>query len=128
MSAAAKMRHTEEVKVTVGSGKAARRFSLPARDAREVEAFIKSRLKKPATEKLVPAEKTLPELADDELRPATMLRGARYKAELTQKRLADMLDIRQHHLSEMENGKRPIGKEMAKRLAKALDSDYRLFL
>ena len=29
---------------------------------------------------------------------------------------------------EMENGKRPIGKETAKKLAKALNIDYRVFL
>ena len=31
-------------------------------------------------------------------------------------------------ISEMENGKRPIGKETAKRLASALNMDYRVFL
>lgn len=57
-----------------------------------------------------------------------MLRGSRYKAELTQKQLAELLNISQHHISEMENGKRSIGKEMAKRLAKLFNTDYRLFL
>jgi plasmid maintenance system antidote protein VapI len=32
------------------------------------------------------------------------------------------------HISEMENDKRPIGKVRAKRLAKALNADYRMFL
>lgn len=118
------MRHIEDVKVTVGS----RRFALPARYAREVEAFVASRLQKAALEKSISAEKVLPELSDDTLRPAAMLRGARHKAGLTQKVLAAELDIHQHHLSEMEHGKRPIGKQMAKRLAEVLDSDYRLFL
>ena len=31
-------------------------------------------------------------------------------------------------LSEMENGRRPIGKERARKLATALNADYRLFL
>lgn len=129
MQGAAKMRHINEVKVTVGSGRSARSFSLTSRQAREVETFISSRLKRPAEkEKTVPAEKVLPELADDALRPATMLRGARYKADMTQKELADILGIRQHHLSEMENAKRPIGKQMAKRLADVFKSDYRLFI
>lgn len=122
------MRHTSKVKVTVGSGRKAHRFALPARHAREVEEFISSRVKQAALEESVPAEKVLPELTDETMRPATMLRGARYKAELTQKELAVELDIYQHHLSEMENGKRPIGKDMAKRLANVLKCDYRLFL
>jgi Plasmid maintenance system antidote protein len=57
-----------------------------------------------------------------------MLRGSRHKESLTQQQLAKALGISQHHISEMENGKRPIGKEMAKRLAKFFKTDYRIFL
>ena len=57
-----------------------------------------------------------------------MLRGSRFKNEISQKKLAEALDISQHHISEMENGKRPIGKEMAKKLAVFFKTDYRLFL
>jgi len=56
------------------------------------------------------------------------LRGARQREDLTQKQLADLLGIGQTHISEMEHGKRPIGKEMAKRLANVLHVDYRVFL
>ncbi len=57
-----------------------------------------------------------------------MLRGSRYKAEMTQKEVADALGISQNHISEMENGKRTIGKVMALRLAKLFKTDYRKFL
>lgn len=56
------------------------------------------------------------------------LRGLRSREELTQKQLAEMIGAKPNHISEMENGKRPIGKGMAKRLAKALKTDYRIFL
>ncbi len=56
------------------------------------------------------------------------IRGARGKEGLTQKELAELTGIAQHHISEMENGKRPIGKETARKLAKALNIDYRVFL
>lgn len=128
MPGAAKKRPTEAVKVTVGSGRSARSFAIPASQKREVVKFITSCIKQAALEKSVPAEKILPELADDSLRPAAMLRGARYKAQLTQAELAAKLAIRQHHLSEMENAKRPIGRDMARRLAVVLKCDYRLFL
>ena len=59
---------------------------------------------------------------------ALLLRGSRHKRELTQKELADALGIPQNHISEMENGKRPIGKVMALRLAKVFKTDYRKFL
>ena len=56
------------------------------------------------------------------------IRGARSKEGLTQKQLAEMIGVAQHHVSEMENGKRPIGKETAKKLEAALNIDYRVFL
>lgn len=56
------------------------------------------------------------------------LRGLRSREELTQKQLAKKLGISQHHISEMEHGKRPIGKKMAQKLAKILKTNYRLFL
>ena len=57
-----------------------------------------------------------------------MLRGSRYKAEMTQKEVADALGVSQNHISEMENGKRTIGRVMALRLAKLFNTDYRKFL
>jgi len=57
------------------------------------------------------------------------LRGARHRERLTQRRLAEMSGIPQRHISEMENGKRQIGRERAKKLADALHvADYRVFL
>ncbi len=60
--------------------------------------------------------------------PASILRGARSKKELTQTRLSELTGIPQRHISEMERGKRPIGKETAKKLSTALNVDYRVFL
>lgn len=56
------------------------------------------------------------------------IRGNRYKKGVTQLELARALGISQHHVSEMENGKRVVGKEMAKRLAEFFETDYRVFL
>ena len=56
------------------------------------------------------------------------LRGLRRRENLTQKQLAEMIGAKPSHISEMENGKRPIGKDMARRLAKALRTDYKVFL
>ena len=75
----------------------------------------------------VPWRELFPEYKDEDL-PGVCLRGGRYREGLTQKQLADMIGIPQRHISEMENGKRPIGKEMAKRLGKALNIGYKVFL
>ena len=60
--------------------------------------------------------------------PATLLRGARNREGITQQALASMCGISRHHISEMENGKRAIGKRNAGRLGEALNVDPRLFL
>ena len=79
------------------------------------------------TSESVPWREAYPEYSDEDL-PGVCLRGSRYKEELTQKQLADITGIPQRHISEMENGKRPIGKEMAKRLGKALNISYKVFM
>jgi len=60
--------------------------------------------------------------------PGYYLRLYRQRADLTQAALAEKVEALQHHLSEMEHNKRPIGKAMAKKLAQVLDCDYRKFL
>lgn len=75
-----------------------------------------------------PWREVLSELRPDDAFPAAILRGSRVKEELTQVQLSEMTGIPRRHISEMETGKRPIGKESAKKLAKALRCDYRVFL
>ena len=60
--------------------------------------------------------------------PGYYLRLYRQRADWTQAALAKRLEVRQHHLSEMEHNKRPIGKAMARKLSGVLDCDYRKFL
>lgn len=65
-------------------------------------------------------------LMDNE--PGTYLAGARHREGLTQRQLAEKSGIPQRHISEMENSKRPISKENARRLGTTLNADYRAFL
>jgi transcriptional regulator with XRE-family HTH domain len=60
--------------------------------------------------------------------PGALLKGARYKEDMTQAQLAKASGIARRHISEMENDRRPIGKERARRLAEVLKVDYRVFL
>jgi len=71
----------------------------------------------------LPWRSVLPEPA-----PGQALKGARAKEGLTQRALADLTGLPQRHISEMETGRRPIGKQTARILARALKVDYRLFL
>ncbi len=75
----------------------------------------------------LPWRQAFPEY-DDKTLPGVVLAGARGKEGITQRELAGRVGLPQRHISEMERGKRPIGKEMAKKLGKALHIDYRVFL
>ena len=63
-----------------------------------------------------------------EMQPGDILRGARHREGLTQAQLAAMIGVKPSHISEMEKGKRPIGKDMARRLATVLNTSYQVFL
>jgi DNA-binding XRE family transcriptional regulator len=58
----------------------------------------------------------------------TILWTYRDNAGLTLEQLSKKSGIARPHLSEMENGKRPIGARTAKKLAAALSVDHRVFL
>ena len=60
--------------------------------------------------------------------PGNMLVGARGKEDITQTKLSELTGIPRRHISDMENGRRPIGKQNAQKIGKALNISYRLFL
>lgn len=51
------------------------------------------------------------------------LRGARFREGMSQKELAKRSGISQENISRMENGRRPVGDKVAKKLAKVLHID-----
>ena len=63
-----------------------------------------------------------------DISPGDRLDAERFKHSMTQARLSELTGIAQRQISEIENGKRSIGKARAKKLAEALKVDYRLFL
>ena len=92
------------------------------------DAFSKlqSFLKKHNEEDSIPWE----ELAADSIKKygksGMALRGARAREDLSQKELAKLSGVSQENISRMENGRRVIGEEVAKKLAEALNINYRL--
>jgi transcriptional regulator with XRE-family HTH domain len=60
--------------------------------------------------------------------PGVYISGARYRESMTQMQLAERTGIPRRHISEMENGKRSIGKSNARKLAEALNIDPRILL
>ena len=92
-----------------------------------IKRFITS-IEAERTSESSPWREVLTELRPDDSIPSAILRGSRVKEELTQVQLSEMTGIPRRHISEMEHGKRTIGRETARKLAQALNCDYRVFL
>ncbi|MFZ5798601.1 MAG: XRE family transcriptional regulator [Desulfobulbus sp.] len=104
-------------------------FTGPAKKRADAISALNKLGFKPSRQEADRAEtwrNTFPELQGNEA--GVFLAGARHREGLTQRALADRSGIPQRHISEMENGKRTIGKKNALILAKALNADYRAFL
>ncbi|MDA8165355.1 MAG: helix-turn-helix transcriptional regulator [Desulfobacteraceae bacterium] len=84
-------------------------------------------MKNRLTDDSIPWREAFPEYTDGQL-PGVCPAGSRIREGLSQRQLAELTGIPQRHISEMENGKRTIGKERAELLSKALNTDYRVFL
>lgn len=88
---------------------------------------ISSDLLKEADKPMTVSE-VLYEMFGDLPRWAIVLKGLRHREGLTQTQIGNVLGIPQANISQMENGKRAIGKKLAKRFAELFHTDYRLFL
>ncbi len=80
------------------------------------------------SEEFVSVEGLLSKLSGGLPEWAENLRGLRAREGLTQKEFGDLLSLAQSNISAMENGKRPIGKELAQRIEEEFKIDYRLLL
>lgn len=107
-------------------------IKAPAKDAERVSDAIREFLRlaghevhevENEEEALCPAAEVFPDS-----HPGRILRGLRVREGLTQAALAAKAGLKPHHISEMENRKRPIGKDVARRLAAALGADFRILL
>ena len=61
-------------------------------------------------------------------RAGALLKGLRMRERLSQIAFAKKINVTQANLSNMENGRRPIGKIIAKRIEKVFGTNYRYFL
>ena len=121
MSALTKKRPTEEVLVRA-------RITLPRKQWPATRRALRAmKIEVEEEDELIPWRQAFPDLKDEGM-PGLYLKAARHNAGLTQVALSQRTDIPQRHLSEMENGHRPVGKKRARALAKALKINYRLLL
>lgn len=102
-------------------------FRIPEKKVEEIKLFVISQggtVETCGTEDLsIPWQKAFPDA-----HPGMALHGLRVREGLTQKELAAKIGVEQSHISAMENGKRLIGKALAKKIVEIFGGDYRVFL
>ncbi len=100
-------------------------FAVPSARVEEVMRAMRGMGVEPARDS-VPWREVL-NYTDEEM-PGVLLSGARYREGMTQAKLSEITGIPRRHISEMENGKRTIGKQNARKLGAALHVAPRLLL
>ena len=101
-------------------------FTGPAAKRQEAVDYLRGLGFEAKEEPSKPWREVLP-FKDEEL-PGVFLVGARYREGMTQAALAGATGIPRRHISEIENGRRPIGKKNARLLAEVLKIDPRRLL
>lgn len=76
----------------------------------------------------IPPEDIFGSIEKQYTKAGVLLRGTRHREGLTQAEMAKKISVTQADLSKMETGKRPIGKVLARRIAKIFGVNYRYFL
>lgn len=104
------------------------KFLLPRKSVKELFEFLKPFQVSFNEDELIPADEVFKNLHRKYGKVGATIRGFRSRDGMTQIELAKKLNIRQSHISQMEHGKRGIGKKMAQKLGKLFNTHYQLFL
>lgn len=121
---------SEDLMITVNEVNAScpKKYTIARKYKRRVLAFLQNMQSLADKEDLIPVDEVFKDTYKKYGKVGTLIRGCRVRDGLTQNELARKLNIRQAHISEMEHGKRVVGKNLAHKLAKVFNTDYRLFL
>lgn len=100
-------------------------FLVPKKKAEEIKKVVAclGGVEEEEENELVPFDEAFPAFHN-----GITLRGMRQRDGLSQGELADKIGAKQNHISEMESGKRTIGKAIAKKLAEVFNTSYKVFL
>lgn len=117
MSALTKKHHTEDVaKISWHGGY----YAVPI--------DVMERYKVTSNDQYTSIDDLFSDLTQKSGEPGVLLKGLRYREGLSQIEFSKKLNISQTNLSAMENGRRAIGKELAKRIANLFGLNYRVLL
>ena len=101
-----------------------RSFDVPSRVVSNIISIVKDYEKEEPVDWREAFRKEIEELGES----ALALKGARVKENMTQKKLAHLLGTSQVYISQLENGRKEINKQMAKKLEKIFNINYKVFL
>lgn len=131
MSARTKMHHTDlqkdHYKIIIVTPTTEKVSYISTKNIEKIEAFLE-KYAEIEDDSPISWEKLAKERIEKYKRAGLALRGMRYRENMSQKELAKRSGVSQNEISKIENGKRTVGVNVAKRLAKALNFDYRLLL
>lgn len=104
-------------------------YAIPKKIANQ---YIVEETRKRRAKTIGPKKKNLKSLfanlENQYTKAGVFLKGLRLKENMSQVEFAKKIKVTQANLSNMENGKRPIGKIVAKRIEKVFGTNYRYFL
>lgn len=104
-------------------------YAIPKTIANQYVLDEKKLKKQKKIKKPVTTIKTMfDNLENQYTKAGVLLKGLRARENLSQIEFAKKIKVTQANLSNMENGKRPIGKIIAKRIEKVFGTNYRYFL
>jgi ribosome-binding protein aMBF1 (putative translation factor) len=136
MSAHTRAHHTKEigyidVRVGIPGGKATS-YHIPFSARTKLNSFLKeldaSKSDIVSWEKATPWEDLAKDRIKKHKKAGLVLRGARYRENMSQKELAKSSGVSQDNISRIENGKRVVGEKVARKLAKPLKISYLLLI
>jgi DNA-binding transcriptional regulator YiaG len=101
-------------------------YAIPKRIAEKY--IIESKNQRVSVQNTNFINRTFDKLDAKYTRPGALLKGLRLREGLSQVQFAKKINVTQANLSNMENGRRSIGKIIAKRIQKIFSTNYRYFL
>lgn len=127
MSAHTKMHHIKEnifEVVLIFPDKTRRHSFVPSESVDRIEAILREYEEDDFIDWKTVAKDNLAK----HKKAGVILRGARYREDMSQKELSKLSGVSQENISRIENGKRTVGEKLAKKLAKPLKINYLLLL
>jgi len=111
-------------KVAIGK----RKFNIPKKEAQAILSLVESIDQSTSSSDGIPSEVVFKEVAKNRPKGAVYLRGIRTREDISQKELDRLTGIPISNISKYESGSRKITESIAKKLAKALNINYRKLL